>query len=82
MNRYFDECMITYGITYGLLFVGSTYGLLFVGSTYGLLFVGITYGVLFVGITHGLRLSTGSYFVSKLPTSTLHTNFFPWEIRR
>jgi len=73
MNRHFDGCMITYGITYGLMFVGITYGLMFVG---------ITYGLMFVGITHGLLLPTGSYFVGKLPTPTLHTNFFPWEIRR
>ena len=59
--------MITYGITYELLFVGITYGLLFVGITYGLLFVGITYG---------LMLPTGSYFVGKLPMPTLHMNFF------
>ena len=31
---------------------------------------------------YGLLLPTDSYSIDKLPKSTLHTNFFSWEIHR
>jgi len=60
--------------------VDFTYGLKLVSITYGLLLVGITYELLLMGITYGLMLPTDSSFVSKLLTSTLHTDFLSWIV--
>jgi len=56
--------------------VNFTYRLLFVKIIYRFLFVNITYRLLFVSIIHGLLLPTDSYFVDKLSTPTIDTNFF------
>jgi len=78
MNKHFDG----YRITYGLVVMGITYGLVVVGITYELVVMGITYELVVMGITYGLVLPTDLYFVGKLPTPTLHTDFCPWEFRR
>jgi len=72
MNRHFDGCMITYGITYGLMFVGITDGLMFVGITHGLLLPTSSY---FIGKLSTPTLHINFFRGKSVGNADLPTNF-------
>ena len=95
MNGYFDACKIIYCFTHEIELVGNVCKFYLRIAVDGYYLRTAVRGNYLRTAVRGYYLRTavrgyypwivvtyGSYFVGKLPTPTLHTNFFPWEIRR